>query len=87
MVDLAVAFAQEAPAEVDVTVQHLDSAVRAQDLVDALRTRLPAAREVGMGELGAVIGAHVGPGTLAVVVSPVVRIPRPGSALGSSTSL
>ena len=32
-----------------------------------------------MGELGAVIGAHVGPGTLAVVVSPVVPISSAGS--------
>ncbi len=74
MVDLAVAFAEGAHAEVDVTVQHLDSAVRAQSTVDALRARLPAAREIGVAELGAVIGAHVGPGTLAVVVSPVVPV-------------
>ncbi|MGV1008753.1 MAG: DegV family protein [Dermatophilaceae bacterium] len=74
LADLAVAFAEQTQAPVDVTVQHLDSATRAQSVVEALRARLPAAREVALGELGAVIGAHVGPGTLAVVVSPVVAL-------------
>ncbi len=72
MVDLAVSFAHSAAAaHVDVAVQHLDSAVRADEVAAALRARLPNAREVLVGELGAVVGAHVGPGTLAIVVSPV----------------
>lgn len=52
----------------DVAVQHLDSAERATALADRLGERL--GREVRIVELGAVVGAHVGPGTLAVVVTP-----------------
>lgn len=55
---------------VDIAVQHLDSLVRAQSLVDRLRERVPEAHEVALVELGAVVGAHVGPGTIGIVVSP-----------------
>jgi DegV family protein with EDD domain len=55
---------------VDIAVHHLDSQSRAGDLVDRLRTKLPAAATVILVELGAVVGAHVGPGTIAVAVSP-----------------
>lgn len=83
MVDLAVAAAHAAPtSEVDIAVQHLDSATRAHEVVNALRARLPAVGDIVLGELGAVIGAHVGPGTLAVVVSPVE--PIPGTGLSTS---
>ena len=37
----------------------------------ALRTRVPGLRELVVSEVGAVVGAHVGPGMLAVAVSPV----------------
>ncbi len=57
-------------AGVDVAVQHLDSQTRAEALADRLRERLPEAHEVVLVELGAVVGAHVGPGTIGVVVSP-----------------
>ena len=67
------AAAGEAPDSVDIAVQHLDSAARAEDLAGRLRERVASAREVVTVELGAVVGAHVGPGTLAVAVSP-----RPG---------
>ncbi len=52
---------------------HLASAERAATLADHLRTRLAEQlgdREVTVGEVGAVIGAHVGPGMVAVVVAP-----------------
>lgn len=58
---------------VDIAVAHLASADRAAALADRLRTRLShnlEAREVFVGEVGAVIGAHVGPGMVAVVVAP-----------------
>ncbi len=55
-------------AGVDVAVQHLDSPQHAESLADALAARFPAAR-VLRGEVGAVVGAHVGPGMLAVAVS------------------
>jgi DegV family protein with EDD domain len=55
---------------VDIAVHHLDSQVRASDLVDRLRGRAPSSTSVILVELGAVVGAHVGPGTIAVAVSP-----------------
>jgi DegV family protein with EDD domain len=57
---------------VDVAVQHLAAADRAEQLAERLRRRLPGAREFVVGEVGAVVGAHVGPGMLGVVVSPVL---------------
>ncbi len=58
---------------VDIAVHHLDSHSRASDLADRLRARAPSWTTVILVELGAVVGAHVGPGTIAVAVSP-----RPG---------
>lgn len=58
-------------AGVDVAVHHLDSAERAERLLERLAARLPEAR-LDLVELGAVVGAHVGPGTLAVAVVPRV---------------
>ena len=55
---------------VDIAVHHLDSQTRAHDLADRLRTRVPSTATVVLVELGAVVGAHVGPGTIAVAVSP-----------------
>jgi len=55
---------------VDIAVHHLDSQTRAGDLADRLRRRLPPSATVVLVELGAVVGAHVGPGTIAVAVSP-----------------
>jgi DegV family protein with EDD domain len=57
-------------AEVDVAVHHLASALRAQALADRLRFHLPNVRDLHLSEVGAVVGAHVGPGLLAVVVAP-----------------
>lgn len=68
--ELAVAAAEAAgSAGVDIAVQHLDSAARAEDLAGRLRERAGTPGEVITVELGAVVGAHVGPGTLAVAVS------------------
>jgi DegV family protein with EDD domain len=55
---------------VDIAVHHLDSETRAADLCDRLRTKVPSSSTVLLVELGAVVGAHVGPGTIAVAVSP-----------------
>jgi DegV family protein with EDD domain len=57
---------------VDVAVHHLDSPERAERLAERLRSRLGDAVAVRVVELGAVVGAHVGPGTLAVAVVPRV---------------
>ncbi len=66
--ELAVESADGQP--VGVAVLHLDAARRAADLAVGIRSRLPEA-DVIIGEVGAVIGSHVGPGMVAVVVSPV----------------
>jgi DegV family protein with EDD domain len=59
-------------AQVDVAVAHLANADRAGTLAERLAERLAAGlegRSVHVGEIGAVLGAHVGPGMVAVVVS------------------
>lgn len=69
--ELAVQHAGEGP--VDVCVAHLANADRAGQLAERLGERLAAnleEREVWCGELGAVLGAHVGPGMIAVCVAP-----------------
>ena len=53
----------------DVAVHHLDAAARAETLAGHLVARMPDAR-VLVSEVGAVVGAHVGPGMVAVAVSP-----------------
>ena len=61
--ELAVEAAGEA--DVDLCVAHLASPDRAAQLADNLATRLEEnldGREVWCAELGAVLGAHVGPG-------------------------
>lgn len=55
---------------VDVAVQHLAAAERAQEVAERLRRRVPELRSLYLGEVGAVVGAHVGPGMLGVVVAP-----------------
>ncbi|MFN8076101.1 MAG: DegV family protein [Kineosporiaceae bacterium] len=69
---------------VDVVVHHLDAAERAQALAAALGEALPGCREVTVSEIGAVVGAHVGPGLLAVVTSPVAGGAGPDGLLGPS---
>ncbi len=54
-------------------MSHLANPDRAADLAARLTTRLAAnldGREVWCGELGAVLGAHVGPGMVAACVAP-----------------
>lgn len=55
---------------VDVAVHHLSSAGKADALAQRLRERLPALGDLHVSEVGAVVGAHVGPGMLAVVLAP-----------------
>ena len=63
---LALAAAGDGPA--DVAVHHLAAAERAALLAERLRGRLPRVRRFYASEVGAVVGAHVGPGVLGVVV-------------------
>jgi len=55
--------------QVDVIVQHCSTPARAGELAETLRAALPAA-QVHEVEVGAVISAHVGLGTISVAVCP-----------------
>jgi DegV family protein with EDD domain len=62
---------------VAAAVHHLAAPERAQRLAEQLTARLPALQELYVSELGAAVGAHVGPGAVGVVIDPT---PRPGGA-------
>jgi DegV family protein with EDD domain len=68
MVELAVRAAGVGP--VELAVHHLGAADRAEELAGRFAERLPAAGPCVVSEVGAVIGAHAGPGLLGVVVVP-----------------
>ncbi|RDG38726.1 DegV family protein [Streptomyces corynorhini] len=55
---------------VDIAVHHLAAQDRATALAERLRERVPGLVDLHMSEVGAVIGAHTGPGLLGAVVSP-----------------
>ncbi|MFJ9035851.1 DegV family protein [Streptomyces sp. NPDC102406] len=72
----AIARLQEIVAEhagrgqVDIAVHHLAAPERAEALAGWLRERVPGLGELHVSEVGAVIGAHTGPGLVGAVVSP-----------------
>jgi len=68
----ALARAAAASDHVDVAVHHLDNPAGAARLADRLRGRVSTPSDIVVAELGAVLGGHVGPGTLGLVVSPRV---------------
>ena len=70
---------------VDAAVHHLASPERAEQLAERLRSRLPGLRQMHVREVGAVVGAHVGPGMVAAVVAPVTVPPQPGEHVTPST--
>jgi DegV family protein with EDD domain len=65
----ALAVERAGDADVDLAVHHLAAAEKAQQLADRLRGQVPGLRDLHLSEVGAVVGAHVGPGLLGVVVS------------------
>jgi DegV family protein with EDD domain len=72
--ELSLAALDEAAApkgRVDLAVHHLDNPDGAQRLVDRLSGRVHDGNIV-ISEVSAVVGVHVGPGTLGIVVSPRV---------------
>jgi DegV family protein with EDD domain len=75
LVQRAVETAGEGPAS--IAVHHVAAADRAERLAAELRERLPDLRELHVSELGAAIGAHVGPGSLGIVVVPASAVDRP----------
>jgi DegV family protein with EDD domain len=74
LVQRVVEAAGEEP--VSVAVHHLAAAERAERLAAEIRERVPAVRELHVSELGAAIGAHVGPGAVGAVVAPFWREPE-----------
>jgi DegV family protein with EDD domain len=73
LVQRAVEAAGDGP--VSVAVHHLAAAEKADRLAAELRDRLPMLRELHVSELGAAIGAHVGPGAVGIVVAPFWKQP------------
>lgn len=65
-----IAVGEAAEREVDLAVHHLANGARAQSVAARLRERVHGLGDLYVSEVGAVIGAHVGPGMVAVVVSP-----------------
>ncbi|MFE2758666.1 DegV family protein [Streptomyces halstedii] len=55
---------------VDIAVHHLSAPDHADGLAERLRERVPGLAELHVSEVGAVIGAHTGPGLVGAVVSP-----------------
>ena len=78
LVQRAVEAAGDGP--VSVAVHHLAAPERAERLAIELRARLPAMGELYVSELGAAIGAHVGPGAVGIVLSPAPAQPADDSA-------
>lgn len=70
LVDGAVAAAGDRDGQVVVAVHHVHAADRAADIVELLRERLPDSDECAVSELSPVLGCHVGPGAVAVLVVP-----------------
>jgi len=66
LIQLTVAAAGSDPA--DVAVHHLDAPERATEVAARLRAEVPGLGELHTSEVGAVIGAHIGPGVLGTVV-------------------
>jgi DegV family protein with EDD domain len=64
-------LARAGDSEVDIAVQHVAASSRAEALANRLRDRVPRLRTLHVTEVGPVIGAHVGPGTLGVAISPL----------------
>lgn len=65
--EIAVETAGDEP--VRVAVHHLGSLTRAEALAQALDLRLPKVDELVTTEVGAVVGAHTGPGMVGVVLA------------------
>jgi DegV family protein with EDD domain len=66
LVRLSIDAAGEGP--VDLAVHHLDAPERAEQVAAELSAALPGLRKRYVAELGAVVGAHLGPGVIGTVI-------------------
>ncbi len=69
LTDLAVQHAGERP--VDIAVASVTPSAREMDMVQQLRNRIPELNDIMLVNIGTVLTAHVGPGTLGITVAPV----------------
>ena len=67
LIELTVRAAGNSP--VALAVHHLAAAERAEQVESQLREQIPDVRDSRVAELGAVIGAHLGPGVIGIVLS------------------
>ncbi|MFE7133224.1 DegV family protein [Streptomyces sp. NPDC057638] len=65
-----IAVERAGTSRVDVAVHHLAAPERAAALAERLWERVPGLVDLHVSEVGAVIGAHTGPGLLGAVISP-----------------
>lgn len=68
LAEIAERTASSGPAS--IAVHHLAAPDRAAQLADRLTEAIPDCRDCVVSEVGAVVGAHIGPGALGVVVVP-----------------
>ena len=54
--------------QVDIAVQHIDASQRADEVIAKLQAALPSTQVIKT-EIGAVVGAHVGPGMVSVAIA------------------
>jgi len=66
LTELTVEAAGSGP--VDIAVHHLDAPERANGVAEAIRAAVPSLGRLYVSELGAVLGAHLGPGVIGCVV-------------------
>lgn len=76
---LALEAAAKQNNEVQVAVHHLAAAERAEAIRADLAEALPDGTRIVVAEVGAVVGAHVGPGLLAIALSPLPTALTPRS--------
>jgi DegV family protein with EDD domain len=65
---VALTVAAAGGGEVDLAVHHLAAQARADTVATQLRAALPALHEVHVAEIGPVLGAHLGPGTIGTIL-------------------
>lgn len=70
---LALEAAARRENRVQVAVQHLAAGERAEAVAEDLARALPADTSIVVGEVGAVVGAHVGPGLLGIALTPLAE--------------
>lgn len=73
MKTLALQAARALDGGVHIAVHHLSAPERAEALRAELEDELEDASEILVSEIGAVLGAHVGPGMLGIIVVPQLR--------------